>query len=86
MEEGRITGNELKGKKIVSKTGKYFGTVQDLLFDPKSGEIVYLVVGEASKYAKSLELERDENGDILIPFYSVISIGDFVIISEEDLI
>ncbi len=84
--EGRIEGRELRGKRVVSKTGKYFGIVKDILFDPRSGEIIYIVLGDPSKYAMSLDLEKGERGELLLPFYAVIAIGDFVVVSEEDII
>ena len=37
-------------------------------------------------YVKDVSLEKDTNGDFLVPFHSVIAIGDFVVISEEDIL
>ncbi len=84
--EGRIEGKDLRGRKVVSKTGKYFGVVKDILFDPKSGEILYIVLGEPSRYALSLDLEKSGRGELLLPFYAVVAIGDFVVVSEEDIV
>ena len=33
-----------------------------------------------------MELEKDKSGNILIPFSAVIAVGDFMVISEEDII
>ena len=35
---------------------------------------------------EKLQLERDKEGNILIPFSSVIATGDFMVIAEEDII
>ncbi len=35
---------------------------------------------------RELKLEKDKEGNILVPFSSVIAIGDFMVISEEDII
>ena len=33
-----------------------------------------------------LELERTKNKEALIPYNSVIAVGDFIVVSEEDLL
>jgi sporulation protein YlmC with PRC-barrel domain len=33
-----------------------------------------------------MELEKNKNGEILIPFSAVIAIGDFLVVAEEDII
>ena len=87
-----ITGDEKKfskqliGKMVVSKTGRTFGKVKDLIFETKSGEIVHLVLEDPSPYAERLELEKDKDGDSLIPFSAVIASGDFMVVSEEDIV
>ena len=35
---------------------------------------------------KQLELERTKNGEMMIPFSSVVALGDFVVVAEEDII
>ncbi|MFT4310084.1 MAG: PRC-barrel domain-containing protein [Candidatus Woesearchaeota archaeon] len=77
---------ELIGKIIVSKTGKRFGEVGDLIFETRSGELIHMVVESPTVYTERLELEKDKSGQILIPFSSVIAIGDFMVIEEEDII
>jgi len=74
------------GKTIVSKTGKKFGEVADLIFETKTGELINLVLTNPTPYAEKLELEKDKEGEILIPFSAVTAIGDFLVIAEEDII
>jgi len=74
------------GKMIVTKEGKRLGFVKDITFETKSGELINIVVKDTTPYTKNLNLERTSNSDSLIPYSAIIAIGDFVIVSEEDLI
>ena len=83
-EDKRIA-REILGKTIVSKTGKRFGEVGDLIFEVRSGELIHMVVKNPTSYSARLDLEKDKEGRTLIPFSSVIAVGDFMVISEEDI-
>jgi sporulation protein YlmC with PRC-barrel domain len=85
-DEGKRFSKQLLGKTIVSKTGKKFGEVGDLIFETKSGELIHIVVNSPTAYTEKLELEKDKQGRLLIPFSSVIAMGDFMVIAEEDII
>ena len=74
------------GKMIVTKEGKRLGFVKDTPFETKSGELISLVVKDPTPYTKNLNLERTNSNELLVPYNSIIAIGDFVIVSEEDLI
>ena len=77
---------QLLGKTVVSKTGKRFGEVGDLVFESRSGELIHLVLSNPTQYTERLDLERSREGDLLIPFSAVIAMGDFLVIAEEDII
>ncbi len=77
---------DLIGKTVVSKTGKKFGEVGDLIFETRSGELIHIVLGNPTSYTDKLELEKDKENKILIPFSAVMAIGDFLVIAEEDII
>ncbi|MCC7574719.1 PRC-barrel domain-containing protein [Candidatus Woesearchaeota archaeon] len=77
---------QLIGKTVVSKTGKRFGEVGDIVFETSSGELIHIVLINQTPYSKKLELERNKEGDSLIPFSAVIAIGDFMVVAEEDII
>jgi sporulation protein YlmC with PRC-barrel domain len=80
-------GKDLVGKVIVSEeTGRKFGVVGDLNFVAESGELLNLVLVEPTKHIGDLTLEKDEQNRLLIPFSSVKSVGDFVIISEKEIV
>jgi sporulation protein YlmC with PRC-barrel domain len=80
------TLKELIGKLIVTKEGKRLGLVQDITFETRTGELIHIVVKDATPYTRSLNLEKTNEGEILIPYNAIIAVGDFVVISEEDLI
>ncbi|MBU0757841.1 MAG: PRC-barrel domain-containing protein, partial [Nanoarchaeota archaeon] len=77
-EENKKFSKQLLGKTIVSKTGKRFGEVGDIIFETKSGELIHMVVTNPTSYTEKLELEKDKQGRILIPFSAVIAVGDFM--------
>ena len=78
--------NAILGKMIVTKEGKRLGFVKDATFETNSGELINLVVNDCTTYTKNLNLERTPANELLIPYSSIIAIGDFVIVSEEDLV
>ena len=85
-EDSKKFSKQLLGKTIVSKTGKRFGEVGDLIFETRSGELIHMVVNNPTAYTEKLELEKDKQGRTLIPFSAVIAMGDFMVIAEEDII
>ena len=86
MQENKNVFSHLLGKMIVTKEGKRLGFVKDITFETKSGELINLLVKDPTLYTKNLNLEKANSNDCLIPNSSIIAIGDFVIVSEEDLI
>ena len=77
---------QLMGKTVVSKSGKRFGEVGDIVFETKSGELIHLVLKNPTTYTEKLELEKNKEGSLLIPFSAVIAMGDFMVVSEEDIV
>jgi len=85
-EEDKKFSKQLIGKTVVSKTGKRFGEIGDIIFETRSGELINIVLGNPTTYTEKLELEKNKEGEILIPFSAVIAVGDFIVIAEEDII
>jgi len=85
-ENQKSFSKNLIGKTVVSKAGKRFGEVGDIIFEAKSGELIHLVLKSPTNYTERLELEKDKDGSLLIPFSAVIAMGDFMVISEEDIV
>ncbi len=86
MADERIRARNFVGKIVVSEeTGRKFGTVGDISFITESGELMNLIVVDPTRHMEDLNLQQDQKGRILVPFSSVKSVGDFVIISEEEI-
>jgi len=87
MAVERVRAADIIGKPIVSEeTGKKFGIVENVNFITESGELLNIVVDQPTKSLLDLNLKTDEKGRVLIPFSAVKSVGDYVIISESELI
>ncbi len=86
MQTEKNPFSAILGKMIVTKEGKRLGFVKDITFETRSGELINLVVKDSTIYTKNLNLEKTSSNDLLIPYSAIIAIGDFVIVSEEDLI
>lgn len=85
MDEKKFS-KQLIGKTVISKSGKRFGEVGDIIFETKSGELIHVVLINPTSYIEKLELEKTKDGSILVPFSAVIAVGDFVVLAEEDII
>lgn len=85
-EKEKRFARSLLGKTVVSKSGKRFGEVGDITFEVKSGELIHLVLKNPTSYTEKLELEKNKAGELLIPFSAVIAVGDFMVVSEEDIL
>ena len=86
MADDKKFSKQLIGKTVVSKSGKRFGEVGDIIFEARSGELIHMVLVNPTQYADKLELEKNKEGEILIPFSAVIAMGDFMVIAEEDIV
>lgn len=86
MQDNKGMFSSIVGKMIVTKEGKRLGFVRDITFETSSGELINLVVKDSTPYTKNLNLEKTNSNELLIPYSAIIAIGDFVIVSEEDLI
>jgi sporulation protein YlmC with PRC-barrel domain len=85
-DEDKKFSKDIMGKTIVSKTGKRFGEVGDVIFETKSGELIHMVVANPTSYTEKLDLEKTKEGKLLIPFSAVLAMGDFMVIAEEDIV
>lgn len=86
MDE-RLRSKDLVGKILISEeSGKKFGVVGDLDYIIESGELINLVLVEPTTHISDLNLRQDDKNRILVPFSAVKSVGDFIIVSEGDII
>ncbi|PIN77814.1 hypothetical protein COV15_01320 [Candidatus Woesearchaeota archaeon CG10_big_fil_rev_8_21_14_0_10_34_12] len=74
------------GRLIVTKEGKRLGFVKDITFESRTGELIHAVIKEPTIYTKNLNLEKSKDGEVLVPYNSIVAIGDFIVVSEEDLL
>jgi len=84
MNEKRLS-RELVSKLVVTKEGKRIGIVKDISFETRSGELIHLVLTSPTQYAMTLNIEKDKGGELLVPFSSILAIGDFVVVGEEEM-
>lgn len=85
MAEKQVSKN-LIGKTVVSKSGKKFGTVGDLVFEVRTGELIHFVLAEPTPYVGQINLEKGKKGELLVPFSAVIATDDFVVVDEADIV
>lgn len=85
-EEEKKYSKQLLGKTVVTKSGKKFGEVGNITFETRTGELIQIILKNPTSYTEGLELEKDTQGNLMIPYSAVIAIGDFVVVSEEDII
>ena len=76
---------DLINKLVVTKEGKRLGLVKDITFETNTGELIQLVLKDPTSYTKNLNLEASASREVLLPFNAIIAVGDFVVVSEEDL-
>lgn len=86
MAEEKKFSKNIIGRTVVSKTGKRFGEVGDIIFESSTGELIHIVLKNITPYAEKLDLERSKDGEMLIPFSAVMALGDFVVVAEEDIV
>lgn len=85
-EEDKKYSKQLMGKTVVTKSGKRFGEVGNITFETRTGELIQIILKNPTSYAEGIDLEKDSKNNLTIPFSAVIAVGDFVVVSEEDII
>ena len=85
-EEEKKYSKALLGKTVVTKAGKKFGEVGNINFETRTGELIQIILRNPTSYTIGLELEKDQEGNPMIPFSAVMAVGDFVVVSEEDIV
>lgn len=76
---------EIVGRLVVTKEGKRLGIVKDVTFETRTGELIQVILKEPTPYTRNLNLEVSSGKEVMIPYNTIIAIGDFVVVSEEDL-
>lgn len=87
MPVKNIRASEIIGKSIISsETGKKLGVVSNVEFVAETGELMNLVVEDPTRTLLDLNVKTDSKGRPLIPFAAVKSVGDFVVVTETEII
>ena len=87
MSIERVRSKDLIGKVLISEeTGKKFGVIGDIDFITESGELINLAITDTTAHVANMNLQQDEKNRLLVPFSAVKSVGDFVIVSEKDIV
>jgi sporulation protein YlmC with PRC-barrel domain len=83
----RPRGSQIVGKTIVSEEhGKKYGEVEDISFVGDTGELMNMLISDTTQHLDDANLQEDRKGRNIVPFSAVRSIGDFVIVSEDDIV
>ena len=77
---------DVVGRMVVTKEGKRLGMVKDITFETRTGELIQLLLKDQTAYTKSLNLETNQEKETVVPYNSIIAVGDFIVVSEEDLL
>ncbi|MEM4772625.1 MAG: PRC-barrel domain-containing protein, partial [Nanoarchaeales archaeon] len=81
----RIEAASIINRPVVTDKGRKLGEVADLMFDERTGEIVHIILKNPTENAIKLGLEKTKEG-YLVPYSAVKAVGDFLVISEEEII
>lgn len=85
-EDDKRYARQIIGKIVVTKSGKRFGEVSNISFETRTGELIHIILRNPTTYATEINLEKNEKNELTIPYSSVIAVGDFVVVAEEDII
>ena len=77
---------EIVGRLVVTKEGKRLGMVKDITFETRTGELLQILLKDQTSYSKKMNLETTQKNEAVMPYNAIIAIGDFMVVSEEDLL
>lgn len=76
----KIFAGSIAGMEIVNIDGTVLGELENMVFDIETGELIDLVVKPDSELPRNKY--REDGKYILIPFDSVSSIKDYIVVDE----
>ena len=79
-----LLAKNITGRMVITNEGDEFGRVVDLNVNEVSGEIEDLVV-DPNPENPLVEKLRSDDDNVLIPFNSVLAVGDYVIVDKRHL-
>lgn len=86
MDDEKRFSKQILGKKVVTKSGKVFGEVNNVIFETRTGELLQLSLRNTTGYCEGLDLEKTKQGEVLVPYSAVVALGDFIVVAEEEIL
>ncbi|MEM4296012.1 MAG: PRC-barrel domain-containing protein [Candidatus Anstonellales archaeon] len=79
-----LLAKQITGRMVITNEGEEFGRVVDLNVNELTGDIEDLII-DPNPDNTSLEQLRTEDDYVLIPFNSVLAVGDYLIVDKRRL-
>ncbi|MFA6530656.1 MAG: PRC-barrel domain-containing protein [Candidatus Micrarchaeia archaeon] len=79
-----LIARQLSGKKVITNEGEDFGRLVDLNVNEITGKIENLAI-EPNPDSPLAAKMRKEDGLVLVPYESVLAVGDFVIVEKRNI-
>lgn len=73
---------ELKGKTVMTSDGLILGTISNFMVDTDTGQINHVLVNPAEDLASDSQ-EKDAQGRLVLPFRSMKSVKDVVVLETK---
>ncbi len=80
-----LLAKQITGKMVITNEGEDFGRVVDVNVNELTGELEDLVI-DPNPDNPMIEKLRVEDDYVLIPFNSVLAVGDYVIVDKRHLL
>lgn len=80
-----VIARQLSGKKVITNDGEDFGRMVDLNINEVTGKVETLII-EPNPDSQFAERMKKDDGMILVPYESVLAVGDFVIVEKRNLV
>jgi|YelNatPaOPRAMG01_1025707.scaffolds.fasta_scaffold02330_12 sporulation protein YlmC with PRC-barrel domain len=74
---------ELKGKTVMTSDGLILGTISNFMVDTDTGQINHVLINPAEDLAASDTQEKDAQGRLVLPFKSMKSVKDVVVLETK---
>lgn len=78
---GNMLAGSIAGKEIVNIDGTVLGSLENAVFEQKTGKLVDLVVKPDRELNR--QRYREDGKFVLIPFSSVVAVKDFIVVDES---
>jgi sporulation protein YlmC with PRC-barrel domain len=79
-----VIAKQLAGKALVSNDGEGVGRIVDLSVNEVTGKIMS-IIAEGNPDSVTARKMRKEDGMLVIPYSSVLAVGDYIILDKKAL-